>query len=194
MVPDRLSSTEQLIVNSNAGSGAYSSHRAYFLPSFAGRAGGSGSDDCAVCQQRFPSTGSNLLPPTQPGVCRAGAACAGGGRRMDSLLLRDRFHFTRAIACAAGRGQAQRGCRQAGVLLGPAGSYWVLLGCHRDPPGGQPRPSLAEPGARDLPPAPVPAAPGCSRLTGKAVEPCSLSSRLEERGPDAFRKTVCQRA
>lgn len=128
MVPDRLSSTEQLIVNSNAGSGAYSSHRACFLPSFAGRAGGSGSDDCAVCQQRFPSTGSNLLPPTQPGVCRAGAAWAGGGRRMDSLLLRDRFHFTRAIACAAGRGQAQRGCRQAGVLLGPAGSCWVLLG------------------------------------------------------------------
>lgn len=69
-----------------------------------------------------------LLPPTQPGVCRAGAAWAGGGRRMDSLLLRDRFHFTRAIACAAGRGQAQRGCRQAGVLLGPAGSCWVLLG------------------------------------------------------------------
>lgn len=90
MVPDRLSSTEQLIVNSNAGSGAYSSHRACFLPSFAGRAGGSGSDDCAVCQQRFPSTGSNLgslrrSPASHPARRVRGWGCVGWGWEEDGL-------------------------------------------------------------------------------------------------------------
>lgn len=64
------------------------------------------------------------------------------------------------------------------VLLGPAGSYWVLLGCHRDPPGEQPRPSLAEPGARDLPPAPVPAVPGSPGRRWSPV-PCPAGWRRE---------------
>lgn len=135
---DSPSSAEQLIGNSNAVWGLPEPDFCPRLPAGQGLGCGDGavweprdlsiSDRGIGLPDRPPGSAPAALRPPPGRASGAGAAGAAGMERGWGWEQEGAAPGQGWISPHTGTGQAQRGCQQAGVLLGPDWSCWVLLG------------------------------------------------------------------